>query len=100
MFGFCGVVGPLETLERLFVARRGAAERQLRGSIGKVLHPTHKVGFVLGMIDPLQRKSEQAGLDAVGLDIPAEHDDVGAGDSLDDQSVSLNLLAHNNLPNE
>src|SRR3981081_462861 len=100
MFGFCRVVGPLKALNRLLVARSGAAERQSRGSIGKGLHATHEVGFVLGMVDPLQRESQQAGLYTVGLDIPAEHDDVGAGDSLDDQSVSLNLLAHNNLPNE
>jgi hypothetical protein len=100
MFGFCRVVGPLKALERLFVARGGAADGQLRGGIGKGLHAAHEVGFVLGMIDPLQRESEQAGLDAFRLDIPAEHDNVGARDSLNDQPISLNLLAHDNLPND
>jgi hypothetical protein len=44
------------------------------------------------MIDSLDGKAEQAGLDAFLSDVPAQRDDIGAGDSLQDKTVSLNLF--------
>ena len=50
------------------------------------------------MIDPLDGKAEQAGFDAFLSDVPAQRDDIGAGNSLQDKAVSLNLFPHDNTP--
>jgi hypothetical protein len=61
------------------------------------MHAAHEVGLLLDMIRPLDGKAEQAGFDVFLRDVRAQRDDVGAGDSLRDRGVSLNLLPHGNF---